>query len=60
NPPALPSLSDLSPLQLALTAATNLRQSDRALPRTGCPLWENVAKIQFSQWQTAGDLLLSR
>jgi hypothetical protein len=31
NLPALSSLSDLSPLQLALTAATNLRQRCRSL-----------------------------
>lgn len=35
NPPALSSLSDLSPLQLALTAATNLGQSRRIRSKLG-------------------------
>ena len=38
NLPALSSLSDLSPLQLTLTAATNLRRSEHSLPLRECPL----------------------
>jgi hypothetical protein len=42
NLPALSSLSDLSPLQLTLTAATNLRQNGHS------PASERMAEIQVS------------
>ncbi|WP_299970733.1 hypothetical protein, partial [uncultured Roseobacter sp.] len=53
KPPALSSLSDLSPLQLTLTAATNLRQSVNSPQLHQCPhlslSFRNLTKLTI--WQ---------